>query len=243
MRTLQAQTFSPLYAQLMDQIRSDIHRGLYAVGSRIPPEHELEINYGVSRVTVRRALQELTAEGLLERKQGKGTFVSMPRAEVRERRPQSFHDACRAEGRTPGCRVIRVLSRPADARDRAELLLFPTHSDDEFVFFGGLIPLYAAERGLRVQGVYMTSNYGSYSWHHRCHEKLDGLWHAGIRNYPVSNPVKDLPFKNRWIAAAYYGEDSFIQFQAEQIRQARVNATWNAQTNPQPTPAPAPSTV
>ncbi len=123
MRTLQAQTFSPLYAQLMDQIRSDIHRGLYAVGSRIPPEHELEINYGVSRVTVRRALQELTAEGLLERKQGKGTFVSMPRAEVRERRPQSFHDACRAEGRTPGCRVIRVLSRPADARDRAELLL------------------------------------------------------------------------------------------------------------------------
>ena len=105
--------------------------------------------------------------------------------------------------------------------DRAELLLFPTHSDDEFVFFGGLIPLYAAERGLRVQVVYMTSNYGSYSWHHRCHEKLDGLWHAGIRNYPVSNPVKDLPFKNRWIAAAYYGEDSFIQFQAEQIRRFR----------------------
>ena len=118
MRTLQAVHFSPLYAQLMDQIRTDIRRGVYAVGSRIPPEHELEINYGVSRVTVRRALQELTAEGLLERKQGKGTFVSSPRAEIRERRPQGFHDACRAEGRVPGVRVIRVGEKQADAQER-----------------------------------------------------------------------------------------------------------------------------
>ena len=123
MRTLQAVNFSPLYAQLMDQIRTDIRRGVYAVGSRIPPEHELEINYGVSRVTVRRALQELTAEGLLERKQGKGTFVSSPRAEIRERRPQGFHDACRAEGRVPGVRVIRVGEKQADAQERAELML------------------------------------------------------------------------------------------------------------------------
>ena len=123
MRTLQAVNFSPLYAQLMDQIRTDIRRGVYAVGSRIPPEHELEINYGVSRVTVRRALQELTAEGLLERKQGKGTFVSMPRAEIRERRPQSVHEACRAEGRAPGVRVIRVGEKQAEAQERAELLL------------------------------------------------------------------------------------------------------------------------
>ena len=123
MRTLKTENFSPLYAQLMDQIRSDIHRGLYAVGSRIPPEHELEITYGVSRVTVRRALQELTAEGMLERKQGKGTFVAQPRAEIRERRLQSFHDACRAEGRVPGARVLRVTEKPGDARDRAELLI------------------------------------------------------------------------------------------------------------------------
>lgn len=123
MRTLQAENFSPLYAQLMAQIRTDIHRGLYPVGSRIPPEHELETNYGVSRVTVRRALQELTGEGLLERKQGKGTFVAVPRAVVRERRLRSFHEACREEHRTPGTKVIRVQEMAADEQDRKELML------------------------------------------------------------------------------------------------------------------------
>ena len=51
----------------MQRIRGDIERGVYPTGSRIPPEHELEKLYQVSRVTVRRALSELTSEGLLER--------------------------------------------------------------------------------------------------------------------------------------------------------------------------------
>ena len=79
MKQLQAESFSPLYHQLMQRIRGDIERGVYPTGSRIPPEHELEKLYQVSRVTVRRALSELTSEGLLERKQGKGTFVATPR--------------------------------------------------------------------------------------------------------------------------------------------------------------------
>ena len=68
MKGLQSESFSPLYHQLMQRIRGDIERGVYPVGSRIPPEHELEKLYQVSRVTVRRALAELTSEGLLERK-------------------------------------------------------------------------------------------------------------------------------------------------------------------------------
>ena len=123
MRTLQAESFSPLYAQLMKQIRQDIHRGLYPVGSRIPPEHELEMNYGVSRVTVRRALQELTGQGLLERKQGKGTFVAAPRIQHRDRSFAGFYESCREAGRTPSIRVIRIREIPSDPLDRQELML------------------------------------------------------------------------------------------------------------------------
>ena len=59
MKKLQAESSSPLYHQLMQRLAEDIERGKYAVGCRIPPEHELEALYNVSRVTVRRALAEL----------------------------------------------------------------------------------------------------------------------------------------------------------------------------------------
>ena len=59
MKSLQAESYSPLYHQLMQRIRGDIDRGTYPTGSRIPPEHELEQLYQVSRVTVRRALAEM----------------------------------------------------------------------------------------------------------------------------------------------------------------------------------------
>ena len=122
-RKLQADSSSPLYHQLMQRLRDEIDRGVYPVGSRIPPEHELEGLYEVSRVTVRRALTELTAEGLLERKQGKGTFVSLPRVKQSLKNVHSFHDTCKEYGMRPGTRVIHVVEKAADARDRAELRL------------------------------------------------------------------------------------------------------------------------
>ena len=67
MKRLQSVSSSPLYHQLMQRIADDIEKGNYPVGSRIPPEHEREVTYQVSRVTVRRARAERTAVGLLER--------------------------------------------------------------------------------------------------------------------------------------------------------------------------------
>ena len=66
---------TPLYDQLKQIIKDSILQGIYKQGERLPNEAELCEIYGVSRITVRRAIQELTEEGLLERKQGKGTFV------------------------------------------------------------------------------------------------------------------------------------------------------------------------
>ena len=122
---LRVESASPLYAQLMERIRLDILQGVYPVGNRIPPEHELETRYAVSRVTVRRALQELTSSGLLERKQGKGTFVAQPRTEVPRRGVRGFHDACREMGLTPAVGQVRVREVPSTPEDRERLSLSP----------------------------------------------------------------------------------------------------------------------
>ena len=115
MKQLQAESFSPLYHPLMQRIRGDIERGVYPTGSRIPPEHELEKLYQVSRVTVRRALSELTSEGLLERKQGKGTFVATPRGGLPLKNLHSFHDSCKLNRVKPSIDVIHVRETEAGA--------------------------------------------------------------------------------------------------------------------------------
>ena len=68
----------PLYRQLMARIRDDVSSGVYPAESQIPSEQEMCARYGVSRVTVRRAISELTDEGILRKQQGKGTFVCTP---------------------------------------------------------------------------------------------------------------------------------------------------------------------
>ena len=121
MRMLTPESASPLYRQLMERLRADIAAGIYRAHSRIPSEQALCETYGVSRVTVRKALSELTREGLLERQQGKGTFVSAPRLQSNLRDISSFHDACRLMGCEPGARLIHAQLVPAGERDRERL--------------------------------------------------------------------------------------------------------------------------
>jgi GntR family transcriptional regulator len=70
----------PLYYQVKENILYKINQGIYKVEETIPPENELQSIYKVSRITVRRAIQELVQEGFLSTQQGKGTFVSKPKA-------------------------------------------------------------------------------------------------------------------------------------------------------------------
>lgn len=66
----------PLYYQLENILREKILSGEFAQGEQLPTENELIEEYGVSRITVRQALASLASEGLVERIQGRGTFVS-----------------------------------------------------------------------------------------------------------------------------------------------------------------------
>ena len=103
--------------------------------------------------------------------------------------------------------------------EEADILVAATHADDEFVFFGGLLPLYAAERGLRVQTVYLIDHF--YSARLRCHELLDALWYAGVRHYPVVNDAPDREIYSVKDAEHLYGENSFTDFLVEQLRRFR----------------------
>ena len=99
--------------------------------------------------------------------------------------------------------------------EKADLLVIPTHADDEFIFFGGLLPLYAGERGLSVQVIYMIDHQGRTRARH--HELLNGLWQAGVRHYPVIHDAQEFRVTNREQAESYY-KDGFFRFQVEMIR-------------------------
>ena len=121
----------PLYQQVMDDLKGEIARGVYASGSRIPSEMELAKSYGVGRITVRRAIEELSRAGYLNRQQGRGTFVCAPKLKRKIRQKddvQSFSDACRVNGMEPGACVISRKILPADSTE-AQFFGVPVGTD------------------------------------------------------------------------------------------------------------------
>lgn len=102
--------------------------------------------------------------------------------------------------------------------EEADILVFPTHSDDDVLFFGPLITYYALERGLTVQTAFMVDH----SWQYeRGHERLNGLWEMGIRHYPILGSAPDTPEHNFSYGLAYYASSNILQWQVEQIRRFR----------------------
>lgn len=69
-------TFSPLYRQIKDFLIRSLQEGEWGPGDAIPSEGELAVRFNVSQGTVRKAIDEMAAENLLVRRQGKGTFVA-----------------------------------------------------------------------------------------------------------------------------------------------------------------------
>ncbi len=69
---------TPKYRQVYDAVRRDISAGRWTPGDRLPSEADLVERFGVSRITVGRAMRDLQREGLVERRPGSGTYVSSP---------------------------------------------------------------------------------------------------------------------------------------------------------------------
>jgi GntR family transcriptional regulator len=71
-----ADSHVPKYAQIADIFRQRIARGIWAQGLRLPANELLAVEFGVSRVTIRQAVELLSRDGVVEAQQGRGTFVT-----------------------------------------------------------------------------------------------------------------------------------------------------------------------
>ena len=98
-----------LHRQLFVVLRDEITRGVYSDSGLLPKEESLCERFGVSRITVRRALADLAAQGLVERRHGRGTFVLHDRLPlVRERPSLSLIDSLRQTATETQVQVLRV---------------------------------------------------------------------------------------------------------------------------------------
>jgi LmbE family N-acetylglucosaminyl deacetylase len=103
----------------------------------------------------------------------------------------------------------------------ADLVLFASHGDDDQLFFAGLLPLYAGEKGLRVQVVYLTDHRNL--THSRTHEMLNGLWGCGVNTYPVFGGFEDFFTEDLQVAYRTFQQkgtsrDDLIDFVTTQLR-------------------------
>ncbi len=104
---------TPLYRQIQADLRARVSGGELAPGSQVETEQELMARYGVSRATVRQALSGLVAEGLLEIRRGRGTFVHGAALEHRLGGFYTFSREIERHGMRPGTRVRSVGVAPA----------------------------------------------------------------------------------------------------------------------------------
>ena len=93
--------------------------------------------------------------------------------------------------------------------------MLPTHSDDDHLYFGGTMPYYGAELGMRVQVAYITNHWGEPV---RTHELLNGLWTVGITAYPVISDFKDKYTDSLETARDIYDSDEMRGYIVELIR-------------------------
>lgn len=116
---LSRNTFEPLYYQIRENIREKINSNEYPPNSMIPSEAELCEIYGVSRVTVRRAVLDLVQEGLLNRGKGKGTFVSENYGLTTMNGVQSFTQELLGLNMRPSAKLLSCKVRKADSALRS----------------------------------------------------------------------------------------------------------------------------
>jgi GntR family transcriptional regulator len=98
----------PLYSQLREGLLALLKDGQFEEGDSFPTERELVQKYGVSRITVRRALDELVREGYLIARQGKGTFVAKPKLSRHVPQMKSFSQEMADQGRRPGSHLLSL---------------------------------------------------------------------------------------------------------------------------------------
>jgi GntR family phosphonate transport system transcriptional regulator len=115
---------TPLWQAIARALREDVAAGRYRMGDRLPSEADLAARFGVNRHTVRRAIADLAAEGMVHSRRGAGVYVALPPADYPIGRRVRFTQAIAAAGRVPGREILSLETRGADAVEAEALFLF-----------------------------------------------------------------------------------------------------------------------
>ena len=125
---------------------------------------------------------------------------------------------------SPGQLPKEVQHWKTPAEGSTDLLLLSAHADDDQLFYAGLLPLYAGEKGAQVQVVYLTDHQNLTS--ERVHEALNGLWATGCTHYPVFAPYPDFRIDDLEDTYQEYDRrgilrEELVEFVVEQLRRFR----------------------
>ena len=116
-----AKAATPLYLQIREILEQRIAYGELEAGDRLPSESELAKQFGVSIITIRNAVADLCKRGLLEKKQGKGTFVKKSKVLRNGSALYSFSQDCLSQGIVPGGRMLENSLIRMDRKTAAKL--------------------------------------------------------------------------------------------------------------------------
>jgi GntR family transcriptional regulator len=129
MKPLQPESVIPLYHQLMERLKGSIEKGNWTPGDKIPSENQLMDQFGVSRNTAKKAIEELAQEGILYRIQGKGTFVAKPKLQQSLMGFYSFSKVLKEKGLNPKDIILKLEEVKPTVKIREALQL----EEDEIV--------------------------------------------------------------------------------------------------------------
>jgi GntR family transcriptional regulator len=117
----------PLYLQVKEMLKEKIESGILKPHEPVSSERELEEQYNISRMTARHALSDLEEEGLVYRKQGRGTFVTQPKVQQGIVDLTSFTEEMKSRRIKAGARVLDIEVFTDD--DALASLLFASPSE------------------------------------------------------------------------------------------------------------------
>lgn len=120
-----AQDSTPIFQRIKDFLVGEIASARWKEGDLVPSEQALVRQFGVSRMTVNRAVRELTAEGVLTRRQGSGTFVAPQKYQATLVEIRNIADEIRARGRAHRSHLLLLGEEASNDELAAEFELAP----------------------------------------------------------------------------------------------------------------------
>ncbi|MBS4204633.1 GntR family transcriptional regulator [Lederbergia citrea] len=129
-RKLDHESIVPLYHQLKELLRETIEKGVSKPGDKIPSEKDICAQFNISRSTAKKAIEDLVQEGVLNRIQGKGTFIAKPKLEQSLSGFYSFSKVMQEKGLNPRDIILDMKIVEATPKVTRKLKLKP---DEEVI--------------------------------------------------------------------------------------------------------------